>query len=122
MIHPTKSLLPFAFAVLGLFATTGCISTRETIYADVARTTVSFANDKAGHTFYEALALAPEAHRQNEKHVAVNLILLSVEQSTVAGPNQNFNDAVAFCDTNHDGVITEVEADIFAGAWPARKR
>jgi hypothetical protein len=32
----------------------------------------------------------------------------------VAGPNVKFNAAVAICDSNKDGKITEVEARIYA--------
>jgi hypothetical protein len=51
----------------------------------------------------------------------VNLILIDIDERTVVGPNRRFNEAVAFCDTNHDGEITEIEADIFSAAWPPAK-
>jgi hypothetical protein len=117
-IRPS-SLLSVALVAAALLATAGCISTHETVYADNApRTKIAFASDKAASTFYEALSRSPESRQRTEKHTSVNLILIDVEQRTVAGPNQTFNEAVAFCDTNRDGVITEAEADIFAAAWP----
>lgn len=79
---------------------------------------MTFASDKAGRVFYEALARTSESRPRTEKHTEVNLILIDVEQRTVTGPNRLFNEAVAFCDTNRDGEITEAEADIFAHAWP----
>lgn len=33
---------------------------------------------------------------------------------TVVGPNMAFNEAVSRCDTNKDGKISELEANIFA--------
>lgn len=115
----TKSLtsaLLTSLCVLAL-ATTGCISTRETVYSDVERTPVTFASDKAGRVFYEALARAPESTQRTEKRTEVSLILINVDHRTIAGPNRLFNEAVAFCDTNRDGAITEPEAEIFANAW-----
>lgn len=112
-----KSVLLSSFCLLALGATSGCISTHETVYSDLARSKVTFASEKAGRVFYEALARTPESRQRTEKHTEVNLILIDVDHRTVAGPNRLFNEAVAFADTNHDGEITEIEADIFAGAW-----
>jgi hypothetical protein len=114
----TKTLASTGLLLAAILATTGCISTHETIYADTVRTKVTFASDRAGRVFYETLTLAPESRPRTEKHTEVNLILIDVDQRTLAGPNRLFNEAVAFCDTNHDGEITEAEADIFAKAWP----
>ena len=100
------------------FATTGCISTHETTYSDVARTKVTFASDAAGRIFYETLSRTPDSGKRTEKHTEVSLILINVDHRTVAGPNRLFNEAVNFCDSNHDGEITETEARIFADAWP----
>lgn len=111
-------LLPAILAGSLLLLVTGCISSHETVYADTPRTKVAFASDKAGRLFYEALARSSESRQRTEKHTEVNLILIDVDHRTVAGPNQLFNEAVAFCDTNHDGEITEAEAEIFARAWP----
>lgn len=121
MSKSIQALFTTLVASATLFASTGCISSRETVYNDVDRTPVSFASDKAGHTFYEALTYGASRRGQTEKHVGVNLILIDVEQTTVSGPNKTFNQAVAFADTNRDGTITESEATIFAQAWPSRK-
>ena len=121
----TKQLKPALILSLSLFALgafTGCISTTETTYTDVERAKISFASDKAGRVFYEALARAPEGRGRTEKRTEVNLILVEVDHRTVAGPNKLFNEAVAICDTNKDGVITETEADIFSSSWPRRSR
>jgi hypothetical protein len=116
-----KSTFLAALGLLALGASTGCISTRETVYSDAPRAKIAFASDKAGRVFYETLSSAPEGRRRTEKHTEVNLILIDVDRRTVTGPNQLFNEAVAFCDTNHDGTITETEAEIFSHAWPAAK-
>lgn len=118
MTNHHKSFVAAGLLLAVLFATTSCISSHETVYADTNRTKVAFASDKAGRIFYEALARASETRPRTEKRTEVNLILIDVEHRTVAGPNRLFNEAVAFCDTNRDGEITEAEADIFAGAWP----
>jgi hypothetical protein len=38
------------------------------------------------------------------------------KRRVIPGQNVAFNDAVALCDTNQDGKITESEAQIFADA------
>jgi len=119
---PHLSTLIASLGLLALGATTGCISTNETVYADAPRTKDAFASDKAGRVFYEALATTSSGPGRTEKHTEVNLILIDVERRTVTGPNRLFNEAVAFCDTDRDGTITETEAEIFAHAWPAARR
>jgi len=111
------SLLPAGLLAV-MLASSGCISTHETVYTDTTRAKVSFASDRAGRVFYETLSKNGESRPRTEKRTEVNLILIDVEHRTVSGPNRLFNEAVAFCDTNRDGEISEAEADIFAGAWP----
>lgn len=121
MTHHLKPALIATLGLLALGASTGCISTHETVYSDEPRAKVSFASDKAGRIFYETLSHTPEGRQRTEKHTEVSLILIDVDRRTVTGPNHLFNEAVAFCDTDHDGVITEAEAEIFAHAWPASR-
>jgi len=116
-----KQTLLATLSLVALGATTGCISSHETVYRDVPRASVTFASEKAGRVFYETLSRTPDSRRKTENRVSVDLILIDVERRTVAGSNQLFNDAVNFADTNRDGTITETEADIFAGAWPATR-
>jgi hypothetical protein len=119
-IHPLR-LLSTTLTASVFLATAGCISTHQTVTIDVPRTKVAFANEKAGRLFYETLARATDPRPHEEKRTQVNLILLNIEERTVVGPNRLFNEAVSFCDTNHDGEITETEADIFSSAWPPAK-
>lgn len=121
MIQHLKPALIATLGLLALGASTGCISTHETVYSDAPRAKITFASDKAGRVFYETLSRAPEERQRTEKHTEVSLILIDVDRRTVTGPNHIFNEAVAFCDTDHDGVITETEAEIFSHAWPAAK-
>ena len=116
-----QSLRGATLTATALLATTGCISTRETIYTDAPRVQIAFASDRAASTFYEALSRSPRSRQRTEKHTQVNLILIDVEQRTVAGPNQTFNEAVDFCDSDRNGLISEPEANIFAAAWPTAK-
>jgi len=111
-----KNYLLASLGALALGATSGCISTSETVYSDEVRTNVSFATEKAGRIFYETLARMPEHHQRTEKHTEVNLILVEVDHRVVAGPNKRFNEAVAICDSDHNGTITESEAEIFANS------
>lgn len=121
MQHNLKSSLPVILGLLALAATSGCISSHETVYSDVARVPVAFASDKAGRIFYETLSRTPDSRRRTENRVSVDLIVIDVERRVVGGANRVFNEAVAFADTNRDGTISETEAEIFAGAWPAHR-
>lgn len=112
------SLLTTALTASVLLVVSGCISTHETVTLDAPRTAVAFASEKAGRLFYETLARQPDSPPREEKRTHVNLILIDVEQRTVVGPNRRFNEAVHFCDTNHDALITETEAEVFSAAWP----
>lgn len=95
---------------------TGCISTHKTVVKDEARVSITFESDAAGRVFYEALSRQPQCGQQQESRTQFSIpVVLDVERRVVTGPNQAFNQAVARSDTNHDGVITESEARIFAG-------
>lgn len=118
MHNRIKNTLLALFSVVALGASTGCISSVETVTSDVSRVKIAFAGDKAGRVFYEALSRASETRPRTEKRTEVNLILIEVDHRTVAGPNKLFNEAVLFADTDRDGVITDAEAEIFADAWP----
>lgn len=115
----TRFLLPVAFGAAVLSILTGCISRSHVSYDDTDRVKVAFATEKAGRVFYEALGHSPA--EKTETHTEVNLILIDFDHRTVRGPNRLFNEAVAFCDSDHDGTVTETEAEIFAGAWPKHR-
>ena len=101
---------------LGAVLASGCIHTSETVVHDDARTPVEFENDTAGRLFYETLSR--NGHRgREESSTEISLpIVFEHKVKTVRGPNADFNEAVARCDTNRDGKITEAEARIYAGA------
>jgi len=108
-----------AFAVLAVaLLLAGCISTSKTEYIDEQKVAVSFESNRAEKLFFEGMAknkglIASVGRPQEKTHVSLILINVS-EQKVTSGPNRDFNQAVRFCDTNHDGVITEHEAEMFA--------
>lgn len=118
----TSSRLLAASTALLLVLLTGCIHSRKTVYTDPVRTTVSFESEKAGRVFYEALSQSTEGRQRTESKAGVHLIVIDVETETVTGPNQFFNEAVARCDSNGDGTITELEANLFASMPPVHHR
>jgi hypothetical protein len=102
------------FLLASLSLATGCISHQDTTYRDVPRVPVEFENEAAGRIFYEALSKT-RPPRATESHTDVSVpFVFDSKHREVAGPNIAFNDAVARCDTNLDGRITELEAKIFA--------
>ena len=103
-----------AIAVLGV-ALTGCITHKSVVYQDVERTKIEFESDAAARLFYETLSRNTPSRPQSESTTTISIpIVFENEQKTVAGPNVKFNAAVAACDSNKDGRITELEARIFA--------
>ena len=93
----------------------GCITHEETIVHDGDRVRVEFENDAAGRIFYEALSKMPDPQQRSESTMEINIpVLLEHKRHVITGPNAKFNEAVAECDTNKDGKITEQEARIFA--------
>ena len=105
-----------ALALLLIIPLAGCIHSYEKTQSDAERAKVAFESERAGKTFYEALSRVPSSKRSTESKTGVYLVLINVEKETVSGPNRLFNEAVAACDTNKDGMITEMEAGIFASS------
>jgi len=93
----------------------GCITHKSTVVRDVERAPVEFENDAAARIFYEALSKMPAARHQTESTTEIEIpVIFDNERHVVSGPNAAFNVAVADCDSNKDGKITELEAKIFA--------
>jgi hypothetical protein len=112
----TPRLRAPALALLSIIPLAGCIHSYEKVKNDSERTKVSFESEKAGKQFYEVLSNVPSGKQSTESKTGVHLILINMEKETVTGPNKLFNEAVAYCDTNKDGIITETEAGIFASS------
>lgn len=111
-----KTSIPkLALAAICGLVLSGCITHRETVVRDVDRTKVEFENDVAARIFYEALSRMPEPQNRAESTTTIDIpVIFEDEQHIVSGPNAKFNKAVAQCDTNKDGKITETEAKIFS--------
>ena len=110
-----KTIAHLILAALCSLTLTGCITHKETVVRDVERTKVEFENDTAARIFYEALSKMPESKHQAESTTEISIpVVFENEQHVVTGPNAAFNAAVAECDSNRDGKITELEAKIFA--------
>ncbi|HEX7576550.1 MAG TPA: hypothetical protein VF430_00790 [Verrucomicrobiae bacterium] len=103
-----------AVTALGLLLP-GCITHKSVVYQDVERTKIEFESDAAARLFYETLSRNTPTRAHSESTTTISIpIVFENEQKTVAGPNVKFNAAVATCDSNKDGKITELEARIFA--------
>jgi hypothetical protein len=113
--RPTQVLVPISLVAL---LAAGCINHSQTTYRDVARLPVEFENEAAGRIFYEALSKR-QPTRVHESRTDVSIpVVFEHKTHEITGPNVAFNDAVARCDTNKDGKITELEAKIFAANQP----
>jgi hypothetical protein len=103
-----------ALATLGILLA-GCITHKTVVYQDVERAKITFESDAAARLFYETLSRNSGDPKHSESTTTISIpIIFENEQKTVAGPNVKFNAAVADCDSNKDGVITEQEARIYA--------
>jgi len=93
----------------------GCINHTTTVYQDVERTPVEFESDAAARLFYETLSRKAGSMNHSESTTHVELpIVFSHERKVLPGKNVEFNQAVAICDSNRDGKITELEARVYA--------
>ncbi len=93
---------------------TGCIHHEQTVYRDVERTPVEFESDSAARLFYETLSKRGTSNRTESTTEVALPIVFSHERKVRPGRNVEFNQAVAICDSNKDGKITELEARIYA--------
>ncbi len=110
-----KPIANLILAALCSLFFSGCITHQSTVVRDVERTKVEFENDNAARIFYEALSKMPERRHQAESTTKIDIpVVFENERHVVTGPNGAFNAAVAECDSNGDGKITELEAKIFA--------
>lgn len=102
-------------------ALAGCIRTRETVYRDDRRTPVTFENEVAGQLFHETLDRSLRGRSRTVNRSSVGLpIVFRHERRVIEGDGRLFNEAVARCDTNHDGRISELEARVFASTDDGR--
>jgi hypothetical protein len=92
----------------------GCISHHSTVYKDVERTPVQFESDAAARLFYETMSRKGGGKRTESTTNFAIPIVFEHERKVVPGRNVEFNEAVAICDSNRDGKITEQEANIYA--------
>ena len=113
-------LVESALLACACLSLAGCISHEDTTYHDTERAKVEFESEVAARTFYEALS--KQKQPAGEKTTRVSLpIVFDHTHREVTGPNISFNNAVQLCDTNKDGLITEVEARIFADFGAKKK-
>ena len=109
---------PIILAAVSLLLA-GCITHKSTVYRDVERARVEFESDAAARLFYETLNKNSAGRKHTESTTSIEIpIIFETERTVVPGRNVEFNEAVAICDSNKDGRITEAEARIFANVKP----
>ena len=109
----TRLLAAAGAAALLVFAP-GCItlfSKTEVVRDGEARRPVTFESQQAAETFHTALK--KQHPSLGGAYVGVPFVTL-YSRDRVLSETARFNDAVARCDTDQDGVITEAEATVFA--------
>ena len=107
--------LPAAVAAAGVIALLpGCLtlfSKTDVVRAEEGRRPVKFESAVAAETFHKALK--DYDGNLGGTCFGVPFVTLYHRQKTLS-ESARFNDAVARCDTDQDGTITQHEADIFA--------
>ena len=122
--HSTPSLMNIKIQTHIILAASGlllcgCITHHSTVYQDVERTKVEFESDAAARLFYETLSRNSAGRKHSESTTTIEIpIIFETERKVVPGRNVEFNEAVAICDSNKDGRITEAEARIYANVKP----
>lgn len=99
-------------ATVGLLLS-GCMTQQATVCRDGRRIRVEFENRTAARLFHEALRKMPDLERSEDHSTEEAPFGVRDDARIGSGRNSEFNDAVALCDFNHDGIITESEARIF---------
>jgi hypothetical protein len=105
-------------AIVVLIIASGCI-TRTTVENE-PRQSVRFTSQQAAETFYEAyLANYYPSNKTNNFHFWIGLPALYTHHY-VETDNVHFNEAVQLADTNHDGTISDAEAQTYAARTSAQ--
>lgn len=111
---PVRSVRMAAAAVILLVFAPGCItlfSKTEYVRSGEPRRAVSFENPQAADSFHAAVK--KQSASVGGAYVGVPFVTL-YSNDRVLAEAARFNDAVAKCDTDQDGIITCVEAQVFA--------
>ncbi len=105
-----------AAGALGLaLALPGCItlfSQTDVIRGDETRRPVRYESPKAAKAFHRAMT--KQTAPVGRTHLGVPFVTLYLRDKVLA-ENARFNEAVARCDTDQDGHITEAESTIYEG-------
>ena len=104
--------LLLAVATMSTFLT-GCVAVHKVHYEDATRTNVRFESLNASSTFYDALLAKKFPSQGKDSRVLLGQTLYTRE--TRHSANVVFNSAVAVADVNHDTIISDTEANFFAG-------
>lgn len=103
-----------ALAVAAISVMPGCLtlySKTEVVRGEEPRRPVAFESPQAAETFYKAMK--DKSASLGGTEVCVPFITLYSRERQLSD-SAHFNDCVDRCDTNRDGMITLVEATIFA--------
>ena len=103
-----------AFAVASLALLPGCLtlfSKTEVVRGEEPRRPIRFENQQAAEEFNRAAKWKSKS--MGGAHVGVPFITLYSRDRQLS-ESAHFNDCVTRCDTDQDGLITAVEAQIFA--------
>ena len=115
-----KKIIRSIAIVLLLAGVSGCVT--RSITKNETRVKVSFASAMAAQVFYDAYLARNHPNPINSTNAVVNNIWVSFRlpywQYHNVSENVRFNRAVAAADTDHDGLISEAEAQAYA-ATPA---
>ena len=90
---------------------TGCITNRT--IKDEPRQSVAFASAHAAQTFYNTYLALNHPSETSKGDVSFGFPL-PYHHYTVRTENLRFNDAIRSADTDHDGIISDAEADTYA--------
>src|SRR3954470_4244333 len=104
-------IIPTAIVLMSM---PGCVT--RTTAKNEPRQSVHFSSEQAVETFYEAyLAISYPSDKQNVVAVWIGLPYTHRKIST---ENVHFNQAIQLADSDHDGIISDDEAQAYAAKMP----
>jgi len=116
-----KNIIPHrrVAAITLLVLLTGCVSVKRYTYQDAPKSDMRFESLAAATTFYDALLAKKFPTQQQSKgphgDVTISLPMPYMQyRQTRTSANVLFNEAATKADANHDGVISEEEARVYA--------
>lgn len=118
-----SSLYPLILLCGVALTGTGCVSLEETTFARADAPPIRFSTKAAAVTFYNAVLQDMHPDPGSDGSIYTGSLMFSpVKEDSRYTSGYILRDAMQKIDTNHDGLITEKEANVYAAAIDAKEK